>query len=111
MLPDGGSAPLMEFSAPGTGTGSALPAPGAHDIEEQTLLDGALDALRNDELDAQARALLAPIVARLNSEEDPEAFLGWLAEQFPEADAGALEEKLAQMVWAAQMWGRINGEA
>lgn len=110
VLPSsGGGASLMEFAAPGTG--SALPAQAVIDIEDQTLLDGALEALRNDDLDAQARALLAPIVAKLNSEEDPEAFLGWLAEQFPDADAGALEEKLAQMIWAAQMWGRINGEA
>ena len=38
------------------------------------------------------------------------ALLGWLAEQFPGADEGTLQEHLARLLFAAQVWGRLNGQ-
>lgn len=80
-------------------------------VADQDMLDAALDAIGADTLDAQMRELLAPVLARLDENPDPNELLGWLAEAFPEASGGALEEKLGRLLWAAQMWGRLNGRA
>ncbi len=81
------------------------------DAADQDMLDAALEAIGAGALDAQARDLLAPVLARLDDDPDPDELLGWLAEVFPEADGGVLEDKLGRLLWAAQMWGRVNGAA
>ncbi|AUN95884.1 DUF935 domain-containing protein [Pseudazoarcus pumilus] len=85
--------------------------PAAEGFADQDMLDAALEAIGADTLDAQMRELLAPVLERLDEDPDPNELLGWLAEAFPEADGGALEEKLGRLLWAAQMWGRLNGRA
>lgn len=85
---------------------------GADDSNPQGLLDQAIQALEAGDLDTQARALTSSVFERLSriQDKDPDQFLGWLAERYPEEDGDQLEQRLAQLIWAAQMWGRINAD-
>ncbi|PAS97955.1 MAG: hypothetical protein CGU28_03170 [Candidatus Dactylopiibacterium carminicum] len=80
---------------------------------DQAMLDAAIEAIGAEALDAQARELLAPVLERLKDagDQDPAKLLGWLAETYPTEDGGQLEERLARLLWAAQMWGTLNGDA
>jgi phage gp29-like protein len=92
------------------------PAPGAAFAEagmvaDQSALDAALQALPDKELQTQMEALISPLRSQLlAADADPQALLGWLAEQFPGADEGTLQEHLARLLFAAQVWGRLNGQ-
>ena len=57
------------------------------------------------------RAVLAPVFERLQADGDSQAMLGWLAERFPDLSADALQERLAQVLFAAAVWGRLHGQA
>ncbi len=81
------------------------------DDSDQAALDAAIAAIGAEELQAQAVDVLAPIMARIAAEDDPDAMLGWLAEHFPRASSEQLEARLAKLIWASQMWGRLNAEA
>lgn len=107
----GGGLAMLKTRAPARGVVALKtdPAPAT----DQAQLDAAIDALAAEDLDAQARDLLAPLIERLRDagDTDPAELLGWLAETFPEADGDQLEERLTRLMFAAQMWGRINGDA
>jgi phage gp29-like protein len=103
VLPAGGGSPAVQFAAQAGGTD-------VNATSDQDELDAAISNIDMTALDAQMRELLAPVFSRLEQGDAPEVFLGWLAEQYPDADAGALQEKLGKLIWAAQMWGRLNGE-
>lgn len=78
---------------------------------DQELLDAALQALPDESLQGQMASMIAPLRAMLNeSDPDPQALLGWLAEQFPAADDRTLQDHLARLLFAAQVWGRLNGQ-
>lgn len=75
---------------------------------EQEALDAALESLDADTLNAQIREWVEPVLARLESDEDPDALLDYLSAEFPDADGGALEDTLARLIFAGRMWGRLN---
>lgn len=78
---------------------------------DQELLDAALQALPDESLQGQMASMIAPLRAMLNeSDPDSQALLGWLAEQFPAADDRTLQDHLARLLFAAQVWGRLNGQ-
>ena len=80
-------------------------------VADQEALDAALLALPDDLLQVQMSAILAPLRDQLNqAEPDPQALLGWLAEKFPAADDGKLQDYLTRLLFAAQVWGRLNGQ-
>ena len=82
------------------------------EFPDQTALDDAVKAISSETLDEQGRAMLEPLLDALKGmEDDPVAFLGWLAETFPQADGGALEEMLTRLLFVAELWGRINAES
>lgn len=78
---------------------------------DQVALDAALQALPDELLQGQMVAMLTPVRAMLsNPEQDPQALLGWLAEKFPAANDSTLQAHLASLIFAAQVWGRLNGQ-
>ena len=81
----------------------------AVEAADQVALDAVLAALPPDQLQAQMEQLVAPIMERLQTEQDPQLLLGWLAEQFPALDEPALQERLSRMIFAASVWGRVHG--
>jgi len=91
----------------GRGEGAAFAEHGQMPGEAE--LDGLIDSLDAETLDAQGRALLAPIV-RL-AEEAPDQLLGRLAECYPQMDDQDLQETLARILFVAEIWGRLNAQA
>ncbi len=76
---------------------------------DQAALDAAVESITAETLDAQGCALLAPIMDALkNADENPEAFLGWLADQFPNTDPGTLEDMLTRLIFISDLWGRLS---
>ncbi len=75
---------------------------------DQDALDAALDALSADALNADAQAMLAPLLKRVSSGAQPDELLGTLAELYPEMDATGLQERLARMIFVANLWGRLH---
>lgn len=80
----------------------------AVDAADQEALDAALDALSADALNADAQALLAPLLKRVENGTRPDELLGTLAELYPEMDANALQERLARALFVADLWGRLH---
>lgn len=79
---------------------------------DQVALDRALEgALTDATLQRQMEAVLAPVFERLQAGSDPQAMLGWLAERFPDLTEDKLQERLAQVLFAAAVWGRLHGQA
>lgn len=75
---------------------------------DQDALDAALDALSADALNADAQAMLAPMLKRIAKGAKPDELLGTLAELYPEMDATGLQERLARMIFVANLWGRLH---
>lgn len=80
----------------------------AVDAADQEELDAALDALSADALNADAQALLAPLLKCVENGARPDELLGTLAELYPEMDASALQERLARALFVADLWGRLH---
>ncbi|MEC5207400.1 phage gp29-like protein [Vogesella perlucida] len=76
---------------------------------DQDALDAALDALSADTLNADAQAMLAPLLKRIADGAQPDELLGALAELYPEMDASGLQERLARALFVAKLWGRLHG--
>lgn len=78
---------------------------------DQEALDAALRALPDKLLQGQMEGILAPLREQLTRPNpDPQAVLGWLAEHFTGVDDAALQDTLARLLFAAQVWGRLNGQ-
>ena len=73
---------------------------------DQDALDAALDALSADAMNADAQAMLAPLLKQITKGAKPDELLGTLAELYPEMDAAGLQERLARMIFVANLWGR-----
>lgn len=102
----GGGAPGLNDKPASFAEAAARPS-----FADQELLDAALQALPDESLQGQMASMIAPLRAMLNeSDPDPQALLGWLAEQFPAADDRTLQDHLARLLFAAQVWGRLNGQ-
>ncbi|HQQ69325.1 MAG TPA: DUF935 family protein [Alicycliphilus sp.] len=93
---------------PAASFAEALRQPG---FADQVALDAALQSMPQQQLQGDAEALLAPLMQQLQQQDDPQAVLGWLAEVFPGLDDSALQERLARLLFAASVWGRLHGNA
>ena len=78
-------------------------------IPDQAALDAVLNAMPPEQMQAQMERVLEPVFERFKGEPDPQTLLGWLAEQFPDADEPALQDRLTRMMFAAAVWGRLHG--
>lgn len=76
---------------------------------DQEALDAALEALSVDVLNADAQSMLAPLLTRIEASARPDELLGALAELYPDMDACGLQERLAQAIFVARLWGRLHG--
>ena len=100
-------------AAPPVSTAPAAPADlafaeGDVAVPDQDALDAALEAMPPEELDAQMRGLLEPVVNAVRDGAAPEQLLGMLAELYPAMDGNALQERLARMIFVANLWGRLH---
>ena len=98
-VPTTSTAAPASFAEQGTGV----------DALDQVALDAALTGLPPEQWQQQMERLLAPVFERLQAEQNPQALLGWLAEQFPNLDEPALQERLAKLMFASAVWGRLHG--
>ncbi|MCG9079463.1 DUF935 domain-containing protein [Laribacter hongkongensis] len=98
--------------APAVLEGPAIPLPAefaeGNDAPDQEELDAALDALSAGVLNADAQAVLAPVLKRIENGARPDELLGALAELYPEMDTGVLQERLARAIFVARLWGRLH---
>ncbi|KWZ43755.1 hypothetical protein WS72_13410 [Burkholderia savannae] len=79
-----------------------------HEATDQDVLDAALDALSSPELNADMKALLAPLLKQIANGSSADELLGTLAEMYPNLDADALRERLARAIFVANLWGRLH---
>lgn len=77
-------------------------------VPDQDAVDAALDAKTAEELDAEMRSLLEPVLNAVEDGAAPEELLGMLAELYPDMDASALQERLARAIFVANLWGRLH---
>ncbi len=96
---------LVETATPDASAAEFAEAADAPDQEE---LDAALDALSANALNADAQAILAPLLKRIEDGAQPDELLGALAELYPEMDASGLQERLARAIFVAKLWGRLH---
>lgn len=75
---------------------------------DQDALDAALDALSADVMNADAQAMLEPLLTRIADGAQPDELLGMLAELYPKMDADGLTERLARAIFVANLWGRLH---
>ncbi|UMO87213.1 DUF935 domain-containing protein [Pectobacterium sp. PL64] len=79
------------------------------DVNAQDALDAALDVVMNGgQLDDTLEPLLAPLFERLQSGARPGDLLGELAELYPQMKADDLQERLARVLFVANIWGRLH---
>ena len=84
---------------------------GASDaFPDQTALDAAIEGIAPADLQSQAEALLKPAIEAIKRGADEVEVLGLLAEAYPGMDESALTDRLAQMLFAAALWGRISAQ-
>ncbi|MFE8048759.1 DUF935 domain-containing protein [Brenneria goodwinii] len=81
----------------------------AADMQAQDTLDEALDILMNGgQLDDTLEPMLAPLFERIQSGIRPDDLLGELAELYPQMKADDLQERLARILFVANIWGRLH---
>ena len=88
---------------------AALSAASEASLPGEAELESLMASLDAQTLDAQGRALLAPIM-RL-AQDAPDELIGRLAERYPQMDDDALQEMLARILFVAEVWGRLNAQA
>lgn len=85
--------------------------PAQSPFPDQAELDRAIDALDPEELQRQAEAILAPIVALIQEGRSLEQVQAELAAQYPAMDSKRLEAALERAYFAADLWGRVTADA
>ena len=65
-----------------------------------------VDAIDGDEWQALAAPIIEPVLARAKA--DPEGLLDDIAAAYPEMDAEALTERLARILFVAEVYGRAD---
>lgn len=78
---------------------------------DQGELDRALDALDPHELQRQAEAVLAPVIALIHAGRSADQVRAELASRYPDMDSARLETVLARAWFVADLWGAANAEA
>ncbi|MDD5479685.1 DUF935 family protein [Rhodoferax sp.] len=83
----------------------------AMSFADQSAFDLVMKALPDDWLQEQMQSMLVPVRELLvKANQNPQELLGQLAEKFPQADEASLQNHLSRLIFAAQVWGRLNGQ-
>lgn len=80
-------------------------------VLDQTALDQAIEGIAAEQLQEQAEQALLPVIEALQKGRDATEVLGLLAEVSPGLDATALQDRLAQLMFIADTWGRLSAAA
>ncbi|MEN1395587.1 DUF935 family protein, partial [Pseudomonas aeruginosa] len=79
------------------------------DIQAQQQLDDALDILMNGgALNGTLEPVLAPLFRRVENGVNPSELLGELAELYPQMNTDDLQERLARILFVANIRGRLH---
>lgn len=87
---------------------AAFPQPESASFPDQAKLDQAIDALNPTELQRQAEAVLAPIVALINAGQSYDEILAALAQRYPQMDDQRLVLALERALFVADLWGHVS---
>lgn len=79
-------------------------------FDDQVALDKAIDSIAPEDLQAQAMAMLEPIMQVLTKADDIPQALAMLAELAPDQAPDMLQQRLERLLFAAQAWGAINAQ-
>lgn len=79
----------------------------AIDFPDQTTLDAALDELDNGRGFETLNGSLRPVFAYL-AQHGPQTTLAKFAELYASVDVSALQDRVARLLFVADVWGRIN---
>ncbi|TBV10249.1 DUF935 domain-containing protein [Stutzerimonas kirkiae] len=85
--------------------------PAVRPVLDQVALDQAIAGLSAEQLQQQAEQALLPVIEALQQGRDESEVLGLLAETSPNLDARALQERLAQLMFLSDTWGRLSAAA
>jgi phage gp29-like protein len=106
------------IAAPLLGKGAPEPRPAAGDdvsfadeatgFPDQRALDDAVASLSAESLDAETGEMLRPLLDALIGARDETEALRALAKAYPTMKAPLLEERLAQLMFAAELAGRVS---
>jgi phage gp29-like protein len=77
--------------------------------DDQTAIEQALDALSAGELNTDMVSVLKPLMVL--AEQDPDGLGAKLGTIWPQMDDEALTERIAQVMFVAELWGQVNAEA
>ncbi|MFP5420967.1 MAG: DUF935 family protein [Gammaproteobacteria bacterium] len=80
-------------------------------VLDQTALDKAIESIAAEQLQEQAEQALLPVIEALQQGRDGTEVLGLLAEVTPGLDTTALQDRLAQLMFIADTWGRLSAAA
>lgn len=77
--------------------------------DDQTAIEHALNALSAGELNTDMVTVLKPLLDL--AEQDPDGLGVKLGTIWPQMDDQALTERIAQVMFVAELWGQVNAEA
>lgn len=75
---------------------------------DQVAIDALIDALPAERMRTQSVQLLAPVLAVLHKGGDETELLGLLADALPDVHSDDLQEALARMFFAIDVWARLH---
>lgn len=77
--------------------------------DEQVAIEQALDALSGGDVEQDMVSLLQPLLTLAN--DDPEQLGTKLTQLWPQLDDTALSNRLAQVMFVAELWGQVNANS
>ena len=83
-------------------------AEGETGFPDQQALDEIVASLSAETLDEEAGAILRPLLDDLLAARDEDAAIRLLGKAYPQLDSSLIEERLAQLMFAAELIGRIS---
>lgn len=83
-------------------------AEGETGFPDQQALDEIVAGLSAEALDEEGAAILRPLLDDLLAARDEDAAVALLGKAYPQLDSSLIEERLAQLMFAAELIGRIS---
>jgi phage gp29-like protein len=98
---------LVEAGAPAEPPAADF-AEGENAFPDQQALDEIVATLSAEALDEETGAILRPLLDDLLAARDEDAALALLSEAYPKLDSSLIEERLTQLLFAAELLGRVS---
>lgn len=86
----------------------AFSEPGGDLYPDQAALDAALDAFLGSQADDALAGTLRPVIKAIQDGTEPDTVMEQLIAAFPKMNTAELEQLLAQAIFVADLWGRLN---